>query len=189
MKPLITILTTIASAVTLLLIAGCNRNIAPHTVTTVKDSIQVKVVHDVVYQVKDTFVTVNQDSSLVDMLFECDSLRRLSIKSVANNKSGTHVFTPTLKVHGDTLTAGCKVDSFSVYVHWKERYERTDSSFIRNKDSVSIKTVTVRQNYISGWQNFQMWMGRILLIIIACYAGLRILKNYSGLTNILKWVI
>lgn len=49
-----------------------------------------------------------------------------------------------------------------------------DSIYI--SDSISVPypvEIIVPQNYVSGWQNFQIWLGRILLGIILLY-GLKL---------------
>ena len=78
----------------------------------------------------------------------------------------------------------------SVFIHqkgdtvWLERYKTVYKEYLKH-DSVS-KTDTIRVpcpvtvekpvNYITGWQHFQIWLGRILLAIAALIAVWLILK-------------
>jgi hypothetical protein len=80
----------------------------------------------------------------------------------------------------------------SVYIRekgdtvWVERFRYLYRDKIL-RDSVRINdTIRVpypvnvpgeRVNYVTGWQNFQIWLGRILMAIIAIYFGTRYLRK------------
>lgn len=70
----------------------------------------------------------------------------------------------------------------TVYVaHWRTRYrdrwrERTDTLVVR--DSIAIETPVVVAKPLSGWQNFQVWCGRLLLGLLAAWGVSRLIKRY-----------
>jgi len=127
---------------------------------------------------KDTIIKINQDASLIDMLFECDSLRQMQIKDVLAVTPGKNVRPASVKVNGDTLKVSCYVDSFSVYMQYKERFEKTDSTIHEEHDSTISKTVTTTVDCITSFENFEIWAGRIALILLVLAAIFMILKTF-----------
>jgi hypothetical protein len=75
-----------------------------------------------------------------------------------------------VKIKGDTV--------------WIEKYRNLyvdrllrDSVYLNNTIRVP---VPVKGNCVSGLQNFQIWLGRILAVIVAGYFGIRSLRKKFG---------
>lgn len=102
----------------------------------------------------------------------------------------------TERVHDSDHTVR-QTDSLTVYVHdsifmyvagdtvridrWHTRYrdrwhERTDTLIVR--DSIAKETPVMVYKTMSGWQTFQLWCGRILLVIVAGGLLFKIFKRH-----------
>jgi hypothetical protein len=107
----------------------------------------------------------------LSMLTSCSTVKYVPVETV-------RVETETVeRVVRDSIL---KFDS--IYIHeradtvWVERYslqyrDRWKTDSIKIVDSVAVEVpypveVEKRVNYVNGWQNFQMWLGRILLIAL-----------------------
>ncbi|MDR1121810.1 MAG: hypothetical protein LBM08_12945 [Dysgonamonadaceae bacterium] len=72
---------------------------------------------------------------------------------------------------------------------WIEKYKclyvdklKRDSIYLNDTIRVPYPVeIPVEVNYVSGWQNFQIWLGRILIAIVAGYCGIRFLRKRFGL--------
>jgi len=117
-----------------------------------------KEIVTVIETLRDTTVTVQQDASMIQALLECDENRNVVIRELTELRSGLHVKPPQLIIRDNILTATATVDSFGIYVSWKERE--------KHLENVRTVTVTEVRNELTGWQWFQIWFGRIAALII-----------------------
>jgi hypothetical protein len=149
----------------ILLISTSCKTVAPvasiNTIT--KDSI--------IYVSKDTTVYIT-DSAGFKAFLECDSLGRIRIKQIQDFYAGQFV-KPKIIIKDNYVKVDCKVDSAKVYVTWKEKHQITTSS---------TSTVQIdRQNYLTGWQWFQVWCGRIGIGLLLIIAVIFVIKTYTKL--------
>lgn len=108
--------------------------------------------------VRDTVLNIKADSSLIRALLECDSLGRIRIKELKDIQSGENVKPPAIAIdNSNVLTAKCEVDSFSIYLAWKEKYTSKES-----ETPVIVET----EKKLSKWQYFFMVMGEIFCGLI-----------------------
>ena len=143
---------------TLLVCSCCGSKLA---VTGAKETVTV------VETLRDTVVMVETDASMVSALLECDENRNVVIRELLELRSGKHVRPPQMVIRDNVITATAVVDSFDIYLSWKEREKHVES----------IRTVTVKSNELTGWQWFQVWTGRILsLLFFVAAVFLRRLK-------------
>ena len=127
--------------------------------TIVKDSI--------VYIIKDSIYTLPTDSSTIKALIICeDEIPRL--KQIIAYASGKRVEVPVIRFKHDTLFVDCKVDSAEITLTWAEK-----NQYRLMKVN---ETIVKRENYITGWQWAQIWMGRLLIIAIAIILILFLLR-------------
>lgn len=129
--------------------------------TSTKDSI--------IYIPKDTTIYLT-DSAGFRALLECDSVGKIRVKQIQDYYAGQFV-KPKIIIKDNYVQLDCKVDSAKVYVAWKEKHEISISS---------TNTVKVdRQNYLTGWQWFQVWCGRIGISILLIVVIIFVIKAYT----------
>lgn len=134
-----------------MLVAGCCSN-KPITVTE-------KVTVTETEYIRDTVVMVQPDASMIRALLECDENRNVVVKQLLEWQTGKHVQPPQIVIRENVITATAKVDSFGIYMSWKQREKQTDTE----------KTVPVITNELTGWQWFQVWWGRIAFVLVAIW--------------------
>lgn len=143
---------------------GCKTTAPIASVNTiVKDSI--------IYVPKDTTIYLT-DSAGFKALLECDSLGKVRIKQIQDFYAGQFV-KPEVIIKNNYVKVDCKVDSAEVYVAWKEKHQITTT----RTDTIKID----RQNYLTGWQWFQVWCGRIGIGLLLVIASVFVIKTYTKL--------
>ena len=123
--------------------------------------------------VNDTVVEVQADSALIKALLECDSAGNVLLKRIAEYEAGRHVNPPQVDIRDNVLTAKVKVDSFGIFMTFRERYaERTD--FMESQEK---ETVTVYVNRLTGWQKFRVRLGDFVLVGVPIYIVFKCRKS------------
>ena len=140
-----------------LLIVGC-RGSKP-VVITERETVTITEI------LRDTVVTVEPDASMMRALLECDENRNVVVRELLEWQSGKHIQPPQVIIRDNVMTVVAEVDSFAIFINWKER-----EKLIEN-----VQTVTVETNLLTGWQWFQIWAGRIAMMIIVIILIFRIL--------------
>lgn len=149
--------------------AGCSRKVLP--VAEVRDS----TLHYVYREVMEKDVVLVPDSALIHALLECDSLGRVYLKTIQT-------------LQGQRVHQSIQLDDNILRVvatdHARERHyaHQNTETLIRYKE-IPV-AVEVEVNRLSSWQAFQIWMGRIALILMILFAGWRIFK--AKLNRIIK---
>ena len=139
----------------------CNRMFPPQ----IKDSI----VKETVVEVKDTTITLPPDSSWLKALIDCDDAGEAYLATIEEMKSGNNV-KPIIRFKDKYLYVECKVDSQKVYLHWKQKYSK-------ETNTTTVTPAAIVTNELTQWQVFQMWLGRILLIVVVVYFGYKFIRN------------
>lgn len=117
-------------------------------------------------QVRDTVVHIEADSSVVRALVECDSMGKAHIKELLSYKTGKRIQPPKIKIEDNILTSTAKVDSLSIYLKLKDRYER--------EITTEVRTEIIEVNCLTWWQKTWMRIGQVLagllgiIIILKC---------------------
>ena len=164
------------------LIAGiwsCNKKIVP-VVVTQKDSTEHK--SGVIQTEKEN--NLKPDSALVRAYIKCDSTGRAYLATI-NQLQGERVNQSiNQNSQGKDLEIEIKAKDKA-----KEKIKETfnyDSLYKYKEIPVPYK-VEVPVNYVSGWQWFQIWMGRILLFLFIAVNAYRKFKNkFQSLLNGIK---
>jgi len=117
------------------------------------------------------FAQVEPDTALIKAFLECDSVGNVLLKQIAAYKAGTHVQPPQIDIRDNVLTATAKVDSFGIFMTFRERYvERTD--FMENQEKE-----TVYVNRLTGWQKFRVCLGNCVLVGVPIYIVFKCRKS------------
>lgn len=130
--------------------------------------------------VNDTVVKVQPDSASIKALLECDSVGNVLLKRIAEYEAGKHVNPPKLDIQDNVLTAMVKVDSFGIFMTFRERYvERTDFMESQEREIVYV-------NRLTGWQKFRVRLGDFVLIGVPIYVVFKCRKSiWSWIRKIL----
>jgi len=163
MKTLITILIAF-----MILSAGC----------TVKRSISTEITHDSVsverdsihYEyvevVRDSLIFVPADSAMITAYLECDSLGVVRVKYIDELEAGLRV-KPSIKIVDNYITVECIVDSNSIYIMWKDRYER---EYIESGTSVTVEdTLVVKEKVVKKFIPLWVWILGVVLLALAAW--------------------
>lgn len=139
--------------------AGCSRKVLP--VTEVRD-ITFRHVEE---RVHDTFVELIPDSALIRALLACDSLGNVYLQTI-NSLQGERV-----RQHIN-LTDNILEVTATDYARQRHYTHHTGETIVRYKEI----PVPVEVNRLSTWQAFQVWTGRIAMILIILFAVWRMIK-------------
>lgn len=119
----------------------------------VKDTVTVTITETLV----DTLFKVLPDSSMIQMLIECDSVGQARLKQIVDYKSGERVKPPTLEIKNNILTAVAKVDSLEIYHTYKDKLKEV------TKERIEIKTIVKEVNKLTRWQRWMCGLGHCAL--------------------------
>lgn len=121
--------------------------------------------------IRDTLVQVKADASLIRALLECDSAGNVLLKRILEYEAGKHVAPPQLDIQDNILTATANVDSFGIFMTFRERYvERTDYLESNEKEIVYV-------NRLTGWQKFRVRLGDCVLVVVPVYIMFKCRKS------------
>lgn len=106
---------------------------------------------------RDTVIQVEVDSSAYKALIECQNGKPV-IKEVIESKSGTNLKKPKVELNANgELAVDCETELREL------RFK------LRDKEKTSIETIEIPIEVpaeISGWQWFQIWAGRLFLLLL-----------------------
>ena len=171
----------------LCLCSGCRTGKLPPAVIDQKDSIRTVIKTVIKETVKDSLVYINQDEASLQALLECDSNGKVLLKQLLKYKAGKHAAVPEMRLDNNVLDVVNRVDSFSIYLQWKERYTSVDTSTLHDK--LTTITNTVRIHYLTWWDKLFIKAGKILLAILLIFTGYKLITQRLTIINTLrKWV-
>ena len=120
---------------------------------------------------RDTVVEVQADSALINALLECDSIGNVLLKQITAYEAGKHVKPPRLDIRDNVLTATVKVDSFGIFMTFRERYvERTDYMESQEKEIVYV-------NRLTEWQKFRIRLANVVRVVVPVYIVFKCRKS------------
>lgn len=108
----------------------------------------------------DTTIYIN-DSAGITAVLECDTAGIVRIKAIKDHYSG-QLIKPTVIIRDNILQAKCVIDSGAVASRWLER------------NFTSVRVVVQRENYLTSFQSFLIWLGPILLGLIVIFVAIRL---------------
>ncbi|MTH18293.1 hypothetical protein [Flavobacterium sp. LC2016-01] len=120
----------------------------------------------------DTVFKITNDSSSYSALLDCINGKAV-LKNVIQAEPGRTLKSPKVRLDNNKLQVDCNLKEQELYAHWKSK---------QIKD-VQEKTITITKftNYITFWQKIQIWLGRLLLLILLYLIGRFIYKIYKPL--------
>jgi hypothetical protein len=157
-------LAIIALLAAILFLCSCKTQAPLARTDTVRQVVIKEVLHDTT-----VYLT---DSAGFRALLECDSLGKIRVKQIQDFYSGQFV-RPKIVVKDNYVNVGCVIDSGAVYIAWKERNV--------SESLKTSQTIVQKVNYITGFQWAQIWAGRLLIVLVLIYAGVKVLRRYTGI--------
>ena len=146
------------------LLCGCRSSKPLYANETVRDSIVVTEV------VRDTVINNESDISILRALIECDSLGQARLSRLLDYESGKRTKPPMVSIGGNVLTAKSVVDSMSIYLELKDRYEE----HYKTTSKVSV----IETNRLTGWQTLRLRLGELFIVTAAGGLVLLVIRKY-----------
>ena len=124
-----------------------------------------ETVHDTVFKIK-------KDSSSFKALLECQN-GKVVLKNVIQAEPGRTLKSPKVRLDNNNLSVDCELKEQQLYARWKSQ----------QVNEVEVKTIQTTKfvNHLTFWQKVQIWLGRILLLILIYYIGRFALRFYKVL--------
>lgn len=120
----------------------------------------------------DTVIKIPADSSFIQALIDCRGQTAKLMQTVQYG-TGKRANLPIVRIYHDTLFVECKFDSSGIAFRY---YDTHKSEFLKTS-----KTVIVKENYLTGWQWFQIWAGRVLFGIVLIWIVVTLIRRYTGI--------
>jgi len=119
--------------------------------------------------VHDTVFKIEKDSSSFRALLECQN-GKVVFKNVIQAEPGRTLKSPKVRLDNNKLSVDCELKKQELYAHWKSQQVK----------EAEVKTINTTKfgNYLTFWQKVQIWLGRILLLMLVYYISRTILKFY-----------
>ncbi|MBS7253511.1 hypothetical protein [Flavobacterium branchiicola] len=105
----------------------------------------------------DTVFKIAKDSSSYNALLECLN-GKVVLKNVIQAEPGRTLKSPKVRLDNNTLQVDCNLKEQELYATWKSKQVK----------DVQEKTITVTKfvNYLTFWQKVQIWLGKLLLLLL-----------------------
>ena len=144
------------------LVSCKSTSVSPPTKTETLKTVLVKEV------VRDTIFETKKDSSYYKAWLECREGQVL-IKSTLEKTKGKYLAPPKVTLKDNQLTVDCEAEAQKLFAQWKDIYKAT------NMQTVITKPVEVEKK-LTGWQQLQIWCGRIFLLLLLIIVILIVLR-------------
>ncbi|MBW1656752.1 hypothetical protein [Flavobacterium quisquiliarum] len=120
----------------------------------------------------DTVFKIAKDSSSYNALLDCIN-GKVVLKNVIQAEPGRTLKSPKVRLDNNTLQVDCNLKEQELYAHWKSKQVK----------DVLEKTITITKfvNHLTFWQKVQIWLGRLLLIVLLFLIGRFLYKTYKPL--------
>ncbi len=117
----------------------------------------------------DTVFKIEKDSSSYRALLECQN-GKIILKNVTQAEPGRTLKSPKVRLDNNKLSVDCELNKQELYAFWKSKQVK----------EVEIKTIRITKyvNVLTFWQQLQIWLGRIFLIVLVYYAIKLVSKFY-----------
>jgi hypothetical protein len=147
-------------------LVGCKTaNVLPPTIIEKTNTIRTKeVVHDTVFETK-------KDSSYYKAWLECQNGKVVVKKPKVETKKGNYLHPPNVNIKDNILTVDCEAEAQKMYAKWKDTY------ILESRQNNTSKPVLIERQ-LTWWQKFQIWCGRIFLIVVVLLLGIKILLKF-----------
>lgn len=134
--------------------------------TTTTKTIQ-ETIHDTVFKIE-------KDSSTYKALLDCEN-GKVVIKNVSESLPGRNLKSPRVRLtDNNKIQVDCEAKAQELFAKWKSTHEK---EVIYKETKFPFKV-----NELTGWQNFQIWCGRVfllLLLLLAIVTGFNAYKSFN----------
>lgn len=120
----------------------------------------------------DTVFKIARDSSSYNALLDCIN-GKVVLKNVIQAEPGRTLKSPRVRLDNNKLSVDCDLKEQELYAHWKSKQVKD----VQEK----IITITKFVNHLSFWQKVQIWMGRLLLLVLLFLIARFVYKIYKPL--------
>ena len=138
------------------------RSSQPLTTTQTSDSVKV------IERWRDSIIYEEPDIAWLKGWLECDSAGQVLLRELEIER-GRNI-TPYIKIVNDTIYVECKTDSLELLLKLR------DQTIMELQQSKTIETVEVEKP-LTWWQETQIKMGRLFLIVIAVLLIITVIKQ------------
>jgi hypothetical protein len=128
-----------------------SKSVLPPTKTEVTSTITIKEV------VRDTIFETKKDSSYYKAWLECKD-GKVIIKNQPKTAKGKYLQPPKVIIKDNYLDVECEAEAQKLFAQWKDIYKNSEQ-----KTETTIPVEVERK--LTFWQSFQIWCGRIFLVI------------------------
>lgn len=122
--------------------------------------------------VHDTVFKIEKDSSSYNALLECQN-GKVILKNVTQAEPGRTLKSPKVRLDNNKLNVDCELKEQELYARWK-------SQQVKETEVQTINT-TKFVNYLTFWQKVQIWLGRLLLLVLLFLIARFLYKIYKPL--------
>ena len=122
--------------------------------------------------VHDTVFKIEKDSSSFRALLECQN-GKVVLKNVIQAEPGRTLKSPKVRLDNNKLLVDCELKKQELYAYWKSKQVK----------EAEVKTVNITKfiNYLTFWQKVQIWLGRLLLLLLIFLIARLLYKIYRPL--------
>jgi hypothetical protein len=105
----------------------------------------------------DTVFKIEKDSSSYRALLECQN-GKVILKNVIQAEPGRSLKSPRVRVDNNKLSVDCELNKQELYAFWKSKQVK----------EMEFKTIRITEytNVLTFWQKVQIWLGRLLLLVL-----------------------
>ena len=132
------------------------------TMTQTSDSVRI------IERWRDTTIYEQPDKAWLKGWLECDSAGQVLLRELEIER-GRNI-TPHIKIVNDTIYVECKTDSLELLLKLR------DQTIMELQQSKTIETVEVEKQ-LTWWQETQIKMGRLFLIVIVVLLIITVIKQ------------
>lgn len=157
------------------ILTGCGRKHLPQASVEKRDTSATVIKYLDREIIKDSVVYLPADSSWLKALIECDSLGIARLFEIEEIKNGKRFFAPDVNLKSNNLLVKCRADSLGIYYLLKERYKDLFMNDKQVQKEVITKTVSV--NYLTWWQQTQLWFARLSAAYLLIFIGVKFIQS------------
>ena len=120
--------------------------------------------------VHDTVFKIQKDSSSFKALLECQN-GKVVVKNVTQAEPGRTLKSPKVRLDNNKLNVDCELKEQELYARWKSQQVK----------ETEVKTVNITKfiNNLTFWQKVQIWLGRLLLLLLLFLMARFVYKYYK----------
>lgn len=118
--------------------------------------------------VHDTIFKIEADSSIYQALVDCQN-GKVVVKEVIKAEPGRNLKSPKVRIDNNKLKVDCEAEAQRLFAQWKSTHE-TEKIFVS-------KEIPVKVNELTWWQQTQIRLFWVFLIIILVTLIWRLIKS------------